>query len=533
MQIDVLVITALYDELQAVLLLRADVESVWESKNDPSGFRYHIRRFPLQNEEQLTVAVAWSGAMGETAAANRAGGLIQLLKPYCIAMCGICAGKRGDVFLGDVIVADRVFSYDHGKLTVRDEAGKRVEQLFHDIETYNLDKTWAMEAAYFAQEWRREWQNERPLSLENQREWLLNAVYTHQIENGKPPAEHVERDRRCPNWTKAIDSLRTKQLLETNDQGQLVLTNQGQKQVKENRNRNLGKISDDPQFRVHVGPIATGKTVRQDADLFQTIAQSARKVLGVEMEAAAIGLVAESSEIPYFIAKAVSDYGDSDKDDGFREFACRASAEFLIDFLSQHPPRTLNRNKYLAELSASGNPVGNLVQVEQQQKASKDEGYIFSTESSSITKHETTPLETSKKLPSGNEQPDLTTPLGRSKERTIEYQRTQKMFLVHVLTPSDKPNQKYDIYIYAKRHKDEEISDVLKAEFFFGQSWGNQIFPGTREGNRIGVATSAFGSFLCTCLITFNTGNKVMLHRYIDFEMGSIVDKQSQRSTVT
>jgi nucleoside phosphorylase len=533
MQIDVLVITALYDELQAVLCLGEDGKSGWEDESDLAGFRYHIRKFPLQNKEQLTVAVAWSGAMGETAAANRARGLIQLLNPFCIAMCGICAGKRGDVFLGDVIVADRVFSYDHGKLIAREEAGKRVEQLFHDIETYNLDKTWAMEVAYFAQEWKREWQNQRPLSLEIQRECLLHAVYAQQTANGKPPAEHEERDRRCPSWTKAIDSLQTKKLLLTDDHGQLVLTDQGRQLVLDKRVRNLGKIPDDPQFRVHVGPIATGKTVRQDADLFQTVAQSARKVLGVEMEAAAIGWVAELSGIPYIIAKAVSDYGDADKDDGFREFACRASAEFLFDFLVQHPPRTLNRNKYLADLSASGNPVGNLIHVELQQKASKDEGYISITESSSIAKYETTPLETSQKLPSSNQQTDITTPQERSRERTTEYQRTQKMFLVHVLTPSDKPNQKYDIYIYAKRHKDEAISDVLKADFFFGQSWGNQIFPGTREGNRIGVATSAFGSFLCTCLITFDTGSKVMLHRYIDFEMGSIVDRQAQRNTVT
>lgn len=38
------------------------------------------------------------------------------LSPRWLAMCGICAGRRGEVSLGDLIVADRVFSYDHGKL---------------------------------------------------------------------------------------------------------------------------------------------------------------------------------------------------------------------------------------------------------------------------------------------------------------------------------------------------------------------------------------------------------------------------------
>ena len=70
----------------------------------------------------LRIAAAWAGEMGESAAATRAATLIDQLSPNYLAMCGICAGKRGDTFLGDVIVADRVFSYDHGKLVV--EAAK-------------------------------------------------------------------------------------------------------------------------------------------------------------------------------------------------------------------------------------------------------------------------------------------------------------------------------------------------------------------------------------------------------------------------
>ena len=65
----------------------------------------------------------------------------------------------------------------------------------------------------------------------------------------------------------------------------------------------------EPEFRIHVGPIATGKSVREDPDLFHSLIQSNRKVLGVEMEAVAIGWVAEQSGIPSIIAKAVSDYG--------------------------------------------------------------------------------------------------------------------------------------------------------------------------------------------------------------------------------
>jgi nucleoside phosphorylase len=108
----------------------------------PEGFTYHHRRIFSERGSPMRVALAWTGAMGEVAAAARATSLIAHLKPACLAMCGICAGDRRDVFLGDVIVADRVYSYDHGKLVAStDEHDQRHEQIFHDIETYNLDAT--------------------------------------------------------------------------------------------------------------------------------------------------------------------------------------------------------------------------------------------------------------------------------------------------------------------------------------------------------------------------------------------------------
>jgi hypothetical protein len=115
--------------------------------------------------------------------------------------------------------------------------------------------------------------------------------------------------------------------------------------------------------------------------------------------------------------------------------------------------------------------------------------------------------------------------LDRVEEREKIYRDSRLMVLVHALTPSNKPGFKYDISIYAKRHGDEDISDVAKAEFFFGKSWGHKIFTGTREGGIIGVSTSAYGTFLCTCLITFTDGQQASIYRYVDFEMGEVVQK--------
>ena len=111
------------------------------------------------------------------------------------------------------------------------------------------------------------------------------------------------------------------------------------------------------------------------------------------------------------------------------------------------------------------------------------------------------------------EKNDIHTPRGRREQRREIYERSRKLFLVHILSPSSKPGQLFDIQIYLKRHKEEPIEDVESAVFFFGRSWGNRIFEGTREGNVIGVSTSAYGSFLCTCLVKFTDGTEVILDR--------------------
>jgi hypothetical protein len=39
----------------------------------------------------------------------------------------------------------------------------------------------------------------------------------------------------------------------------------------------------------------------------------------------------------------------------------------------------------------------------------------------------------------------------------------------------------------------------------------------------MGVRLSAYGPFLCICRVTFDDGERVVLYRYIDFEMGEVI----------
>jgi hypothetical protein len=99
------------------------------------------------------------------------------------------------------------------------------------------------------------------------------------------------------------------------------------------------------------------------------------------------------------------------------------------------------------------------------------------------------------------------------------YQDNRGVFLTHVIEPSKRPDQEFDVYIYLIRHDTDDLSDVRLAEFFLGKYWDNRVFPAVRQANGfIGISTAAYGTFLCVCRVQFNDGGEALLHRYIDFE---------------
>lgn len=102
--------------------------------------------------------------------------------------------------------------------------------------------------------------------------------------------------------------------------------------------------------------------------------------------------------------------------------------------------------------------------------------------------------------------------------RNAIYAEHRRLFLTHVLQPSSKPGQSFDIFIYIVRHKSDDLSDIRYAEFFLGPYWENQVFAATERNGFIGISTSAYGTFLCVCRVTFHDGSHVYLDRYIDFE---------------
>ena len=350
---DVLVITGLYEELTA--LLDATPQCGWETKKDDRDFPYHVGWLPT-GESPLGIGAAWAGSMGPEHAVDAARALTGILRPQVIAMCGICAGREGDVFLGDVIVANRVFRYDQGKLNVTTEKGYETEELLHDLETHNLKRSWRVDASYFADEGLASELGElRPVSRLYQRTWVLDALLLAETDASLHPMHSPERDRRCPRWADVVMSLLDLDLCHVNELGHLGLTDSGRRIAQRERVVRPAGPRHEPSLRVHVGPIATGGTKRRDPGLFKRISRLNRKVLGVEMEGASIGLVAENSDLRSLVVKAVSDYGgDEPQEPEMRLFAATASARFLVAFLSRllrssrpsrRPSRQVNPNQ--------------------------------------------------------------------------------------------------------------------------------------------------------------------------------------------
>ncbi|WP_239014962.1 hypothetical protein [Archangium violaceum] len=324
-KVRVVILTAITLEYQAALQVEAGAweGSHWEEETGPNGLPVAFRTLRGKGGRPLRVAVAQAGDMGAVSATNALLPLVQRHGPRCVAMCGVCAGRPQKTNLGDVIVAERLFFHDTGK--------KIPDKVQQDLKTYNLREDWkvALEHFDFAGRFRNEaWWKSRPVSYEWQENWVL-AKLNEGIAN---PAELPECDEHCPQWEK--DML----------DGTLSLTDKGQKRIGRILIKHRNRLPDTSPsgelipFKVHVAPMGSGNQVVEDEAVWSFISEHMRKTLGVEMEAAALGALAHAQrdwKLNALVMKGVMDFANHGRDDHFKEFAARASAECLIAFLRE------------------------------------------------------------------------------------------------------------------------------------------------------------------------------------------------------
>lgn len=353
--IDVLIITALQEEYDAA----RDVASValgggfgvtkWEERDTDTPTPYLSGRYVAAGGLSINVALARATRMGGTATSPVVSSLVERLKPRCLAMCGVCAGNPGDVALGDVIIAEMVYPYDEGK--------QKQDGFEGDHRQTPMRDDWVRAAQDLSPDGLPSY---GPASDEEAKTWLLERLFA-----GDNPRTHPARSRYFPGkaWKERVQAFEGEGLVRREGR-QLVLTDSGRSFAEET----LFFDVESPQrlpFQIKVGPIASGNVVVKDEVTWQKLKNwGVRSVLGLEMEAATIGSVAHRLGVPaWVVAKGVMDHADPRKDDRYKPFAARASAEVLFKFLSyQIPAISLQRGEEQTSLVKSVYVIGGVTE---------------------------------------------------------------------------------------------------------------------------------------------------------------------------
>jgi tetratricopeptide (TPR) repeat protein/nucleoside phosphorylase len=313
---DVLIICALKEELDALLEVSSGLTAAWiKIDGDPP---YHTATFNGA-AGPIRIAAARQTEMAGVAAAAVAVSLAARLKPRCLAMCGVCAGHPDDTDLGDVVIADRVFQHDNGKQKAGGFEG--------DLRTHVSDDRWLHAAQDLAGPATRLHGYAGP-EPDAYSWWFLERLLTdrHPLRSGF--SRYFADERRA----ELLESLLERELVCLQGES-FALTEKGRAAAQRRRVIHGTRAGTLP-YRVHVGPIGSGNYVVADGGIWARLAEMGmRKILAVEMEAAAIGAIAHRHRLPFVVAKGVMDHGDKHKSDRFKEFAARASAEVLCEFL--------------------------------------------------------------------------------------------------------------------------------------------------------------------------------------------------------
>ena len=110
-QYDIAIITAAEVEFQAVLALELD----WKEESVPGDPQLYYTAEATENGEKKRLLLARQKYMGMPAASALVTRILAAFRPKCVCMVGITGGKKGEVRIGDLIVADESWDYGSGK----------------------------------------------------------------------------------------------------------------------------------------------------------------------------------------------------------------------------------------------------------------------------------------------------------------------------------------------------------------------------------------------------------------------------------
>jgi len=318
---DVCVVCALPEEAEAVTAVfsrNTGVEFQLGTSND--GRAYYAAAIQNNAGEPLRIHVSCAPKYGPVEMALHLKAVLGEFKPRLAVMTGICAGDKTKVSLGDIIVADRAFPYESGKI-VLNEDNQRVHE--HDTDTAHADPTTLQQHQMFSTWTENVRKIKRPRSKRQQRDWLLTQLLTAET----PTVDRIpepKRDKFAPQWRTIVAELRAGAEPVLTPEGSLV-----------DRQR-IHPFTDKKQPDRYVKAMASGSAVRAD-NPFAEIRAPVRSAWAVDMEGAAFyRTVADFPGVRSFVVKVVCDYADPDKDDSYHRYACEVSATYALCFIQQY-----------------------------------------------------------------------------------------------------------------------------------------------------------------------------------------------------
>jgi nucleoside phosphorylase len=355
--VDVCIVCALAQEAKAFLdVVSEQCQITFESRTSARhGYDYRFAAIQNNKKETLTLHVSWLPRYGPQAMILHLSHVLEEYQPRFAAMTGICAGDRLRVNLGDLIVAERTYTYDNGKFA-KDKDGRTV--YIHDTTTHQLDGN-ILGFVQFFEQWKPlVAQLTRPSSKRQQRDWLLSQLLDEQT----PSIQHIpssELEQHAPAWRSIVHELQqgSDPLLTTS----LALR---EKSLVEQLHYGLDPFPyiDPPEAQLYPKPMASGTAVRSD-NPFRDIQIPVRGTAAIDMEGDAFcRTMANFPGIRWLIAKGVSDYADSDKDDSYHQYASTASATYMLCFIrayvtTDRVPRLLKQQPLSRDSSARAQDV--------------------------------------------------------------------------------------------------------------------------------------------------------------------------------
>jgi nucleoside phosphorylase len=323
------ILCALAEEARSFMATATDLGvSEFRPAFSSEHLQYYHGTITTRRGEQLSIQVSWQTGYGPLEAGLHMQRMLGEFKPIFAAMTGICAGDRDSVALGDIIVAEKAFSIDTGKV-IQHKRGQRQQ---YDTETY-LPPPAILHFVRGFDGWQaRVACIERPISRRQQRDWLLTTL----LAETSPSIDMIgipRLDRYAPDWRKIVHMLQ--------QEPDAYLT-------RARTLQDAASISDllygpdifpytDPDTpRVHIVPMASSSAVRADRP-FETIRVPVRHTVALDMEGASFYRTAANfPDTLFLLVKGVADYAEGEKDDSYRAYASAVSAAYVLSLIHEY-----------------------------------------------------------------------------------------------------------------------------------------------------------------------------------------------------